>query len=96
MFRCLKIQKTGTHIIRQTAKKRGLKEVKSRVEQPKFSHAGQPRNDSIVNRELAQIVEDRVQTRGWTSSASQDRWKKVHSDRVLGGLLSFPQELEMK
>ena len=55
MFRRLKIQKTGTHIIRQTAKKRDLKEVKSRVEQPKFSHMGQPWNDSILNWELAQI-----------------------------------------
>ena len=95
MFRRLKIQKTGTQIIRQTAKKRGLKEVQSTVEQPKFSHMGQPRNISIMNWELAQIVEDRVQTRGWASSASQDCWKKVHGDRVLGGLLRFPQELEM-
>ena len=96
MFRGLKIQKMGTQIISQTAKTRDFKEVTSRVEQPKLAHMGQPRNNSIMNWELAQIVEDRVQTRGWASSAFQDCWKEVHSDRVLGGSLSFPQELEMK
>jgi hypothetical protein len=86
----------GAHIIWQASEKLNLKEVGSRIKITKLAHMGQPRNDSIMNLKLAQIVEDRVQTRGWTSSASQDCWKKIHSDRVLGGLLNFPQELEMK
>jgi hypothetical protein len=80
----------GAHIIWQASEKLNLKEVGSRIKITKLAHMGQPRNDSIMNRELAKIKYGGVQTRGWTRLAFQYGREEAHSEGVLGRSVYLP------